>query len=314
MNIALFLALAGCILMVLLPDIALLSAQKGIALWAGSVLPALLPFFICVGFLNSLGITDYLPRGLFIFTMSVLAGYPMGARLIGEMVRKGEIDTRQARRLISFGSTSGPTFLLGAVGAGMLGSVTAGIVIAVSHYIGALLTGLLFCGMDSLRKTKKRSSDNRNAFSTEAENKMRERGVWQKGRNNDLFAVFTDSILGALKSLGIVLAYIVLFMFITDLIQFSGLLNFFDMPQVKALIKGFLEMTVGCAAISRTMAAFNIKILFCTFLVSFGGISVIGQSMSMLAGSGISFKYFIAVKLCHGVASCGVALLCLFFI
>ena len=81
-KIAVFIALAGCVLMVVLPEITLLSAQKGISLWAGSVLPALLPFFICTGFMNSLGITRFLPQGIFVFSMSVLSGYPMGAGLI----------------------------------------------------------------------------------------------------------------------------------------------------------------------------------------------------------------------------------------
>ena len=36
-----------CILMVIFPQVAMDSARKGISLWASSVLPALLPFFIC---------------------------------------------------------------------------------------------------------------------------------------------------------------------------------------------------------------------------------------------------------------------------
>lgn len=320
-NIALFAALAGCIFMVVLPDIALLSAQKGIVLWAGSILPALLPFFICVGFMNSLGITEYLPRGLFVFTMSVLAGYPMGARIIGDMMRKGEIDLYTARRLISFCSTSGPTFLLGAVGSGMLGSHKAGIVIALSHYAGALATGAVFCGAlnflplcgNKANRMKHKSGKNSAAKSTHIHSRQTRYENFRTSQQ-DVFTLLTDSILGALKSLGIVLAYIVMFMFITDLVQFSGILNIFPEPYMKAVFKGLFEMTVGCSAVSKMLVSINLKTILCTFLVSFGGISVIGQSLSMLAGSGVGSPYFISVKLCHGLSAALIAAFLLHFI
>ena len=316
-NIALFAALTGCIFMVVLPDIALLSAQKGIALWAGSILPALLPFFICVGFMNSLGITEYLPRGLFVFTMSVLAGYPMGARIIGDMVRKGEIDLYEARRLISFASTSGPTFLLGAVGAGMLGSHEAGIVIAAAHYAAALMTGAVFCSIlaavsGSRRHSSVKKGVKKSIYAGSLDPSCRSGGI--KPAQPDLFTIFTDSILSALKSLGIVLAYIVMFMFITDLVQFSGILNIFDEPYMKAVFKGLFEMTVGCSAVSKMLISIDLKTIISAFLVSFGGISVIGQSLSMLAESGVGAPYFISVKLCHGTLAAFTAWILLHFI
>jgi hypothetical protein len=40
--------------MVFFPAVVLDSAKRGIALWAYSVLPALLPFFICADFMISL--------------------------------------------------------------------------------------------------------------------------------------------------------------------------------------------------------------------------------------------------------------------
>ena len=62
--------------------------------------------------------------GAFPFIMSVLSGYPMGAKVVGDLKRSGEITLREAKRLMSFCSTSGPAFMAGAVGAGMLGSAS----------------------------------------------------------------------------------------------------------------------------------------------------------------------------------------------
>ena len=299
-KIAVFIALTGCVLMVVLPEITLLSAQKGISLWAGSVLPALLPFFICTGFMNSLGITRFLPQGIFVFSMSVLSGYPMGARLIGEMVRGGEMDTCKARRLIAFSSTSGPAFILGTVGIAMLGSTKAGIAAALAHYAGAVATGLIFSAICTL-------SEKKAVYMKQSVSDKKCRCKSEKEKNGEILVLFTDAILGALKSLGIILAYIVIFMFITDIIQFSGILNVIHEPHIKAIVKGIFEMTVGCSALTPLSFSLSAKTVMATFLISFGGLSIIGQSMSMLSGSGISLIYFLMVKICHGFVSAGIA-------
>ena len=113
-------------------------------MWMTDVLPALLPFFICANFLQNIGIMRYLKSGVFPFVMSVLSGYPMGAKIIGDLRRRGEISLSEAKRLVSFCSTSGPAFMMGAVGVGMLGSAVGGAVIAAAHYIGAAVNGILY--------------------------------------------------------------------------------------------------------------------------------------------------------------------------
>ena len=297
-KVALTAAVLGCVLMIVFPDLTLLSARKGVLLWAGNVLPALLPFFICVGFMTSLGIARDLPRGVFLFVMSVLAGYPMGARLIGNMAKQGEIDAREARRLIGFGTTAGPTFLLGSVGIGMLGSHRAGIVLALSHYSAALISGIVFA-----------------VFLPRNRRDQKKGGIaLMKSDSENLFTVFTSSILSALCSLGIVLAYLVLFMFITDFIQYSGLTDWIPMPEGKAILKGIFEMTVGCSALSQAAIPLEWKTVSAAFLVSFGGFSVIGQSMSMLGDCGVTLRYFLSLKLCHGLLAAVLAGIILTFL
>ncbi len=277
-TIAAVIALLSCVAMVLLPQVAILSAQKGIALWASSVLPALFPFFICANFLSRLGVIDKLNPAAFTFSMSVMSGYPVGAKIIRDLRIRNCISLRDAKRLIAFCSTSGPTFMLGAVGIGMLGSLKAGIIISAAHYLGALFNGIIF----SLR------------------------GGTIGGRKNVNTAKFaniadmlTEAILEALKSMGIILAYIVLFMFATDLIQFSGLLNLFESIYSRAAVKGIFEMTVGCSSVAYTAVAFEAKTVMCAMLISFGGISIIGQSLSMLSGSGVPGTYFLLTKVMH---------------
>ncbi|MEL7657069.1 MAG: hypothetical protein AAGU75_14325, partial [Bacillota bacterium] len=290
----------GCLVMMVFPSIALNAAQKGISLWASSVLPALLPFFICANFMTGLGLPAYIGRifekpfqklfgapgiSAFVFSVSITSGYPMGAKLIGDFGKSNTITKNEAKRMLAFCSTSGPLFMLGAVGAGMLSSSAAGAVIALSHYFGALLNGLFYRIFSSDQPISNRPS---------ISSKTRFKG--------NLLDLFTDSLLTSFRALGIICGYIVLFMMITEFIQFSGVLNCFQTGYVKGIVKGLLEMTVGCNAIAQSgELSLLYQCIFCSFLISFGGLSVYAQSMSMLSGLNISSGYYLLTKLSHGL-------------
>jgi len=290
----------GCLVMMVYPSIALNAARKGISLWASSVLPALLPFFICANFMTALGLPVYIGRifekpfhklfgapgvSAFVFSVSITSGYPMGAKLIGDFGRNKAITRNEARRMLTFCSTSGPLFMLGAVGAGMLASPAAGAVIALSHYLGALLNGFLYHIFSSKKPEPKHELPARTAIA--------------KG---NLLDIFTDSMITSFRALGIICGYIVLFMLITDFLQFSGILNSLRTDWSKGFIKGFLEMTVGCSSIAESgELTLLYQCILSTFLISFGGFSVYAQSMSMLSGLNIGSFYYLATKLTHGL-------------
>ncbi|QIB69372.1 hypothetical protein Ami103574_08550 [Aminipila butyrica] len=283
----------ACLFMVIFPETALLSAQKGIAIWAANILPAMLPFFICVHFMNSIGITRYLNPSCFAFSMSALSGYPMGAKVIGDMGRSGHIPPVECRRLVSFCSTSGPAFMVGSVGASMIGNNISGIIIAVSHLGGALLNGVLVTGLMAVFSEEYRTYKKRD---------RRNQGKRGEAFSGDYLDAFTNSILSAFRSLGIILAYIILFMMMTDTMQLWGVMDGIHNIYYVGIFKGIFEMTVGCSAISGTMAVtLAQKTIGCSLLISFGGLSILGQSMSMLQGSGVHFSYLLLVKLCHGI-------------
>lgn len=230
--------------------------------------------------------------------MSVLSGYPMGAKIVGDLRRQGELSVGEAKRLMSFCNTSGPAFIMGAVGAGMLGTGISGTVIAAAHYSGALINGLLYSRI--FPKTGERVSTG-----YEIRHDFRETGLQES---------FTDAILMSLKSLGIILAYIVMFMFITDLLHLSGILSLFESREMCALIKGVIEMTVGCGAVAECAeTSMAVKCVLCSFIISWGGLSVMGQTMSMLSGSGISMGYILISKLTHGLFSACVAFMLTIF-
>ncbi len=296
--------------MVFFPAVVLDSAKRGIALWAYSVLPALLPFFICADFMISLGIPS-LVGGLFekpfqklfgvpgtsafVFIISITSGYPMGASIIGQMRRRGELTDVEAVRMLSFCSTSGPLFMLGTIGAGMFYAPAAGAVIALSHYAAALLNGLAFRGGGRIRRS----------FSKP---RFRYRGTGLDNRS--IFDMLTSSILSSLKTLGVICCYIIIFTYVTDLLEMAGTFNAFKTQHGSGFIKGLLEMTIGINEISLSQdLGLRLKCTMASFLVSFGGLSILAQSMSVLGGLWISpFKY-LKIKFFHGILAAMLAYL-----
>jgi len=97
-------------------------------------------------------------------------------------------------------------------------------------------------------------------------------------------------------------------MFITDLIDSVFM---FDTSNIaKAVYKGLIEMSVGCASLSGVSGNISERMIIASFIISFGGLSVTGQSMAMLNGTGIKVSYIIFSKLFHAVlASCVCAFL-----
>ena len=69
------------------------------------------------------------------------------------------------------------------------------------------------------------------------------------------------------------------------------------------LIRGFMEMTVGAGSLAACQCGLAVKTTLTSFMISFGGLSVLGQSMSMLGGCDVSFGKIFIMKLSHGLIS-----------
>lgn len=75
--------------------------------------------------------------------MSFVAGYPVGTGMTAALFSDGRISQSDAQRMTLFCVNAGPAFVIGGVGAGMLGSVRAGVIIFVSLTLASLTLGVL---------------------------------------------------------------------------------------------------------------------------------------------------------------------------
>ena len=276
-----------CILMIAFPSLCVEGSKQALFLWGQTVVPALLPFFICANFMIATGVPNILGRFLeplikrifcvpgeaaFAFVMSITSGYPMGAKIVADL-RSNHVFTRaQAERTITFACTSGPLFMLGAVGAGMLLSPKAGWVIALSHYTGAIINGLFYGRL--IREDGKSLSD-------------RSRNTVPMKQNT--MEILNHAILDSVKSLIMIGGFMLIFLIGITFFKAAGL---FDYP----LFHGFLEMTIGCSEVAALKGiSIGTVCMMCTAIISWGGLSVQAQSLSFLSKTDIRpWVYFMS--------------------
>ena len=108
----------------------LVAAKSGLLLWANSVLPSLLPFFIAtelLGYTNVVSLCGKLlnklmrpifnvpGEGAFALLMGIISGYPVGAKIVANLKEQKLCTATEAERLIAFTNNSGPLFIIGTI-------------------------------------------------------------------------------------------------------------------------------------------------------------------------------------------------------
>lgn len=287
--------------MVLFPQIYINATLNGITAWAINVLPSLLPFVFFTKIITNLNQnkkkkllfekpTRYLFNtpaiSLYTFFTSIISGYPVGAKMTADLYEGGKISKSEAFRMSSFCSTSGPMFIIGAVGVGMLKNIAYGYIIFFSHIIGAFINGIIY-------RNLKLKNDKKNTEKEKITSKI------------NFSNIVLDSAL-SLISVGVIIA--IFFVVITSL---SPILNLFS-SGVASFLAGLIEITKGCNDISFSLSGLTC-ILSCTFVISFGGFSTAIQSLTMLNKLEMPLWLFLLQKLTHAICSTLIALI-IFFI
>ena len=297
-NIILVAAAFFAAAMVIFPAVTEAGSKAAIIIWANSIVPVLLPFFIFADFIKKTYNLERLPVRVYPFVIAFLSGYPMGAKIVGDMVTSGTITREKGKVILSYSLVTGPAFIMGTLGA-FLGSPEAALVVAISHYCGAFLNILFHkeTASDIWTSSHKGEISGFSYFN----DSLVDGPVKKKNRSTSSLENFTQSIVAGFKSMAIILAYLIIFMIGIELLETSGALGHLHNEVVSSVLKGILEMTVGSNMVGLCNISLSMKTVLISFIVSFGGLSVIGQSVSMASGSGIGLWDIIKIKLTHGL-------------
>ncbi len=292
-------------------------AWAAIETWAKILLPSLLPFFVFTKILTSLGYVQIVsknfekityklykcpPISAYVFVMSILTGYPVGSKLISNLYTAGNISKNDAKKCATFTSNSGPMFILGSVGIGMLTNKICGLIIYFSHILGAIFNGILY------RNIKEKNQEKINKKTPEISQK-----------NFD----FSDTIMDSINSIFLIGGIIIIaFIFIQILIDFNVFFPLaFLLKKIginteisNCVFCGFFEITKGCLLASSLQISIFAKTIICCGIITFGGLSTTFQSMAFLSKI-MSFKFFFLQKITHTIISLIICvILCLIFI
>ena len=314
---ALFLSFVFCLL--IFSSSNLPAVKNGLSLWANSVIPSLFPFFVATELLMHTNITYYfgiLFRNFmkpifnvsgecsFAFIMGIISGYPVGAKIACEFRNKKICSKAECERLLSFTNNSGPLFIIGAVGVSMFGNSTIGLLLFITHLLSSITVGFLF------RFWKY------NETTSVSSNKTYSTSNSSIGFSN-LGEVLANSIASATSTIVMIGGFVVLFACIISILKSSGILGvlanlvtpFFNVLHINTdfiipLFTGFFEITNGISLVSNiAIKELSTNIIITSFLLGFGGISILLQVWSIVAKTDLSIKPYIYGKFLHGIIS-----------
>lgn len=326
------LATLFCILVfyiVIYPNESYNAARDGLLLWFNVVLPALLPFFICVEILIGLGIVSFLGscfrsimrpifnipgEGAFAFFMSIASGYPVGAKITTSLLESNICSRTEAQRMLSLCSTSGPLFIIGAVATGILSNPKLGLLLAASHYLSAISSGLV---MRFWGDKKGKNITNANVISSRKTiNPLKEMLEYRKKDGRPFGMLMGDAVKNSMTLILMIGGFIILFSVIATTLKTSGILNLvskgvcmllpflhINTQAVSSVIIGLLEVTNGikeCAQVDMTLIS---KLMLISFMIGFGGLSINAQVLSVIASVKLKFGMYCFMKLFQGIVA-----------
>ena len=278
-------ASAAAALLLLRPQKAASAVRAGLALCSGTVVPSLFPFFAAISLLLQLGAAEALGRlcapimrplfrmrGVCALPLlaGLLGGYPSGAKTAASLYAQGRITRQEAELLLGFCDNCGPAFLLGCVGAGVLGNPDAGLWLYAVHILSAILAGILLCRLSGARGPVLLGSA-------------------LPAAPVSFPQALTSSVTGALASTLNVCAFVVFFQVLSAL----------PPAPPPPLVLGILEMVGGVASLTPGPGGFAAA----AAIVGWGGLSVHCQAMSLAAPEGLSFRWHWAGKALQAVLS-----------
>lgn len=276
------------------PSLAFEGAKNGLLLWFNVVLPTLLPFMLCSSLIVSWGGVSILTRpfcpifhlfrlsevGSYVLMAGMLCGYPMGAKTNADFMRKGMLTEAEGKRLLAIAGFPSPMFLAGYIRTCLPKTIPFPIV-AAALYLPIFL-------INPIARLFYKSSENAESFS----------GAKTLSASASEKKSFDELLMNCLEIMVKIGAYIMLF---SILVLFAN--EFLPTCFIyKPLLLGFIEMTTGIKELSN-LSDINMASVGILASASFGGLSGVFQTNTVIKNAGLSIRHYTLWKLLHAFLS-----------
>ncbi len=293
-----FFLLSGVLLLLVLalrfPELVQLGATYGLNLWSQILLPTMLPFLLLTGILFRMSTLEPLSRPLAplvervlhlprdyspILLLGLLSGMPVGASLLAERLKK---DERVPLYPLVLSTCLSPGFLVGYLCTHCFGVTDITFVYCAGFYVLHLLFGAFACKMlwpDELRIA---SEGPANTSRPDTQSGSAQSATTTPDKS--LADIIEETVTASLAAIARVGAYVMLFSTLSCFLQAGFEVFLPKLPSaVSAFFCGLLEVTSGCSLLADQGLPLNYRMPLMTGLVSFGGLSGVLQTKSMLA-------------------------------
>lgn len=249
----------------------------GICLCIESVIPSLFLFMVLAEFfsLSGWGSALFCPFRVLarlygvpksaapIILLSMLGGYPVGAKMTANAVAAGQISKKTAEKLLCSCVNCSPSFLIAAVGVGIFRSAAIGAILYGCQMAAAILTGFLARMILGSEREETMSAPQLLPASEAFVKAVQHAG---RGMGNICFFVVVFSVLSA---------------FLAD---FPG----------GAVLSGLCEVSVGCGSLAG--APFRQALILSSVYTAFGGFCVWMQVAVFVSAQQISMRQFVLFR------------------
>lgn len=281
------------------------SVSYSFNIWINNIFPSLFPFFVLSEILINYGFVELVSELLkpifeklfkingnaaFVFIMSMLSGFPSNAKYTKELYLQGKLNEKEATKILMFSHFSNPLFILGTIAITFLNDKRLGLLIMFSHYFSNIIIGIIFRNYNPSKLNKNKFSIKNSIL------KMHNKRI-----NNDkkIGAIITNALTNSINTLLLILGVITTFLIITTIIDNNFHLNLFN----KSLLSGILEMTQGLKHVSLLNISNYYKSILITAILSFGGLSVHTQVISIISDTKIRYTPFLISRIIHVIVS-----------
>lgn len=293
----------ACVFLFMLcnPKTTVSGAQTGLLLWFHSIIPALLPFMILSSLMVATNAISFFTfflgpiankiygissNGSYALFAGLLCGYPMGAKTCADLVQKQKISQAEAQYLLCFTNNPSPAFVISYICDSVLKTPTT-LPFLLAIYTAPLLAGFIY----HIFQHTKYKEEKKTFF------------PYLPNRSFDLTLV-DNAIMNSFETVTKLGGYIILFSILASFIK--NLDSRIIHEPLRYFLLALTEISTGIHYLGNSIlknSHLPIKEMAICACVSFGGLSGIAQTKSILKNTSLSILPYISSKLLISILS-----------
>lgn len=309
-------------MLLLLPSVCFNGAKTGLLLWFETVLPVLFPFFIVTNLMNRFKITDCInlvlspvvkkafhvsKNSTFPILLGFLSGFPVGAKACADEVKNKRITKEEGQYLLSFCNNVSPAFLTGFLSLGILKK--PGFMPLIIVDLSAILCAFTYRFFIYKNKNYKNPDKETPAKASKEKAEVKSSPSFPY-----FIKAFDDSLISSAELLVKIGGYIIIFSIIQNIILSFALKltdGFHILKLLLVLLSGSMEVTSGISIINNYLTSCppalsflspdTIRTALVLMTASFGGLSAMAQTKSVIMDSGLSMKKYFITRIINAV-------------